>query len=514
VLIRHGTIIDGTGRIGFSGDLAVRNGRIARVGQVEGVAKREIDASGLVIAPGFIDVHTHAEGILHAPEAENFVRMGVTTVVVGNCGTSELDVAGFFRALEQTNVSINVATLIGHNAVRSEVMGPSSMRPPTAEELARMKLRIEQAMKDGAVGFSTGLIYSPGKYAQTGEITELAKVAAAYHGIYATHVRDEQEGLLASLQEAFKVGRDAGIPVEISHLKLSGNLISPQKPETIRYLEKARSEGLAAKVIAALENAHREGLKVSQDLYPYSAATASLTRLLPAEAREGSRQQLERHLADPAQRARIGAAMKQELLQSGCTDYAHAVIVTCRRYKKLQGLTILQATQERRGTSSLDSQIDLILDLVANGGASIILYGMDENDLLPFMRLPGTRFISDSGVFQFGNETEHPRGYGSAARILSRYVRQERQLTLEEAIRKMTSLAASTFQLKDRGEIREGAWADLVVFDPATVQDQATFASPHLCATGFKHVFVNGIETVADDRHTRARAGQAIRRGM
>jgi N-acyl-D-amino-acid deacylase len=514
VLIRNGTIVDGSGRAGFAGSVALKEGRIAGVGKVEGPAKREIDATGMVIAPGFIDVHTHTEDILGAPDAENFVRMGVTTVIAGNCGASEHNVAAFFQAVDAKRVAINVATLIGQNAVREEVMGLNSARAPNEQELSRMKFLVERGMRDGALGFSTGLIYAPGKYSKTEEIIELAKVAAAHHGIYATHVRDEQEGLLGSLEEAFKVGRGANIPVEISHLKLSGNLISPQKTETIRELEKERAEGLVTKVIAALENARKEGLKVSQDLYPYSGATTFLTRLIPSGALEGGHDRFEQRLADPVQRAKVGAAMKQELLQSGHTNYAHAVIVTARRYKRLQGSTIVQATRERRGTEKLDAQIDLILELEGNGGASIILYEMDEGDMVPLIRLPQTMFISDSGTFQFGNETEHPRGYGSAARILGRYVRDEKVLSLEEAIRRMTSLAAGTFQIKNRGEIRDGMWGDLVIFDPGAVRDEATFGSPHVCATGFKHVFVNGVETVTNDRTTGARAGRALRRGM
>jgi N-acyl-D-amino-acid deacylase len=513
VLIRHAHVIDGTGRPAFEGNVALKGARIARIGSVEGSAKREIDAAGLVLAPGFIDVHTHAEGILGAPDAENFVRMGVTTVIAGNCGASERNVATFLRAVEAKKVAMNIATLFGHNAVREEVMGPNSARPPSEQELNRMKSLIDQAMRDGALGFSTGLIYSPGKYSRTDEIIELAKIAASHHGIYTTHVRDEQEGLLDSLEEAFAVGRGAKIPVEISHLKLSGNLISPQKPETIRYLEKARAEGLITNVIGLLEKARQEGLQISQDLYPYSGATAFLTRLIPAFAYEGGHERFERRLADPNERAKISVAMKQDLLGSGHTNYAHAVIVTARRYKRLQGMTLVEATQERRGTRSLEAQIDLILEMEGNGGASVILYDLNEGDMLPLMRLPQTMFISDSGTFQFGNETEHPRGYGSAARILARYVREEKIFSLEEAIRRMTSLAASTFQLKDRGEIREGGWADLVIFDPLTVRDEASFASPHLCATGFRYVFVNGVETVTNDRETAARAGRAVRRG-
>ncbi len=512
LVIRGGSIIDGTGRPRYSGSIAVQQGRIALVGKVSGTAKREINAGGRVVAPGFIDVHTHAEGILETPAADNFLRMGVTTVILGNCGASELNVAAYFQALERTNISANVATLIGHNSVRTEVMG-SSPNIPTAAELSRMKSLIGQAMKDGAVGFSTGLIYTPGKFSRTAEIVELAKVAAGYGGIYTTHVRDEQEGLLNSLEEAFQVGRDAQIPVELSHLKLSGNLISPQRTESIRFLDQARQQGLADRVIRSIQNAQQSGLNISQDLYPYSAASAPVTRLLPESALEGGPETLNRRLKNASERAAVASQMKRDLLASGHTNYAHAVIVSARRFKKWQGLTILQAARERTRTDSLDAQIELILDLAAAGDVSIILYDFNEADLLPFMKLPKTMFISDSGTFQFGNETEHPRGYGSAARILAKYVREENILTLEEAIRKMTSLSASTFKLKERGEIRPGAWADLVIFDPATVQDQSNYASPHVCATGFSHVLVNGVETVTDDRHTGARAGRPLRRG-
>ena len=316
---------------------------------------------------------------------------------------------------------------------------------------------------------------------------------------------------MTSIQEAFRVAAEARIPVQISHLKLSGNLISPQSPETVHFLEDARRHGFVDQVIAALQEAQRQGLRVTEDLYPYSAATASITRLLPAAAlKQGD---LPRRLRQKEERAKIAEEMKGELAASGHTNYAHAVIVSARRFKKLQGLTIWQAALERRRNQSLDTQIELILDLAAAGDVSIILYDHNEADLVPLMKLPNTMFISDTGTFQSGDETEHPRGYGSTARVLARYVREGKQLTLEEAIRKMTGLPAATFHLKDRGELRPGAWADLAIFDPVRVQDEATYAAPHVGATGFRHVFVNGVETVTNDRHTGARAGKALRRG-
>jgi N-acyl-D-amino-acid deacylase len=506
VVIKDGTIIDGTGKAGLRGDVAIKDGRIAQIGSVEGAALRTIDATGFIVAPGFIDVHTHAEGIFNAPRAENFLRMGVTSLIMGNCGASEMDPAVVFRSMEQTNVSANVGTLIGHNAVRTEVMGAAT-NAPTADQLARMKALVEKAMKAGAVGFSSGAMYSPGKFSQTSEIVELAKVAAAHGGIYATHLRDEEEGLMASLDEAFRVGREANIPVQISHLTVAGSLIYPQKIPTIQFMERARGYGLLTNVISALDKARRSGVKVSQDLYPYSAISAMPWRLLPPEAMEGGHEKLVQRLKDPALRA----LLKQKLAEKKRNNFANVVIVTARRFKPLQGLTIPEAAAQRSGSASLDAQIELILDLAATFDTTLIIYDESEENLVPLMLLPETMFISDSGTFGAGDESKHPRGFGSAARVLSRYVRDGKKLSLEEAIRKMTSLPATTFHLKDRGEIRVGAWADLVVFDPRTVRENATYATPHVYATGLKQVFVNGVETVTNNKLTGARAGRPLR---
>ncbi len=493
VLIRHGRVVDGSGNPAFFADVAIRDGRIAAIGKVSGDAALEIDAKGLVVAPGFIDVHTHAEEIDELPLGENFVRMGVTALVLGNCGSSAPDVAGFFRRLEATNISPNVATLIGHGTVRGKAMGGSFMRPPTAEELERMKGMVEQGMKDGAAGLSTGLIYLPGTFAKTEEIIELAKVASRYDGIYASHMRDEGQEIFDALNELFRIAREAGIRAEVSHIKLSGK----------------SNWGQTAKVLAVIEAARAEGLDITQDQYTYTASSTGISQLVPEEWREGGR--FKERLVEAADKAKLVAEMKEKLRKSGREDYAYAVIASYKHDPALNGLNIVEAARKARGADSLDDQIELILDIQLHGGASGIFHGINEDDLQHFLRHPHTMFASDSGVRKFQDGAPHPRGYGNNARVLARYVRELKLLRLEDAVRRMTSLPASTFRLKDRGLLREGGWADVVVFDPAKVQDESTFGEPHHYATGFAWVLVNGVPVVKKDAHTGARPGRILR---
>lgn len=493
LLIRGGTVVDGTGSPAIRADVAIKDARIVAVGTVGGDAASEVNAAGLVVAPGFIDVHTHVDSAHTQPLAENIVRMGVTSLVTGNCGGSVADVAAYLRRLEATNVSINVATLIGHGTVRRRAMGGSFNRPPTDKELAAMKALVEQAMRDGAVGLSTGLIYLPGVFSKTDEIIELAKIAAAHGGIYATHIRNEGEKIFEALEEAFAIARGARIPAEISHIKISS---------------KARW-GQADAVLAAIDRARAEGLHVSQDQYMYTASSTGSSRLIPETAREGGK--LKERLADPEQKAKIISQMKGNLGRGKRGDYSHAVIADCKRDPSLSGLSIPDATKKARGSASLDDQIEFILDLELKGGASCIYHGMNEEDVQCFVRHPHTMVASDGGLRKLGEGLPHPRNYGNNARVLARYVRELRLLKLEEAIRKMTSLPAATFRMADRGVIRAGAWADLVVFDAAKVQDHATFNSPNHYATGFAWVFVNGVAVVKDDAHTGARPGRPLR---
>ena len=493
LLIKGGRVVDGTGNPAFLADIGVKNGKIVALGKLSGSGEREVDATGRVVCPGFIDVHTHAEEVDESPRAENFVRMGVTTIVLGNCGSSVLDVAAFFKRLETSNTSVNVATLMGHGSVRSRVMGGSFMRPPTGDEVARMRNLVEQGMKEGAVGLSTGLIYLPGTFAKTEEIIELAKVASQFDGVYASHMRSEGDEIYAALNEVFRIAREAKIRAEISHIKLSGK----------------QNWGQPDKVLATIEQARAEGLDVTHDQYTYTASSTGISQLVPEQAREGGR--FKERLADPVQKQKIIAEMKEKLRRGRRDDYSYVMIAEYKADRSLNGLNVVEATRRKRGSDSVEEQIELILEMQANGGANGVFHGINEDDLRVFLKHPNTMFASDSGIRQWKQGVPHPRGYGNNARVLARYVRELGVLRLEDAVRRMTSLPAAVFRLGDRGVVRESAWADLVVFDPAKVQDQATFEDPHHYATGFDAVFVNGVEVVARDKHTGARPGQVLR---
>lgn len=495
LVVRHARVVDGTGAPAYAGDLAVDAGRIVAIGQVPGRGLTEIDAAGKVIAPGFIDVHTHSEDITSLPVAENFLRMGVTTIVTGNCGSSKLDVAEFFAAIRQARVALNVATLVGHNTVRGQVMGGSFARPPTAAEVERMCALVDRAMQDGAVGLSTGLIYLPGTFAKTDEIVALAKVAAARGGIYASHMRNESSRIRDALDELVQIAREARIPAQVSHLKLSG----------------PTAWGRAEEITAFLDGLRAEGLAITHDQYVYTASSTSIGTRIAAEFREGSAARFRERLADPATKARMVAEMKDSIQRSKRGDYTYAVIASFKADQRLNGKTIPQAARLLRGADTLDDQIETILDLHARGGAQGIFHGMSEPDLQKFLVQPHTMIASDAGPRKFGESVPHPRGYGNNARVLGRYVRELKLLSLEEAVRKMTSLPARTFRLKQRGELKPGGVADLVIFDPEKVSDPSTFDDPHHYAVGFSDVIVNGTPVIRDGALTTARPGNPVR---
>lgn len=498
LVITNARVVDGAGNPWFRADVAVKGGRIARVGRVAASeGKRVIDARGQVVAPGFIDVHTHVENIYEQPDAENFVRMGVTTLVTGNCGGSALDVGKFLGRASDTHIAVNLATLVGHNTVRRAVFGEAN-RAPTPEELEKMKALVERAMRDGAVGLSTGLYYVPGAYAKTDEVVELAKVAARYGGVYATHMRDEGGGVADSIRESIEIGERANLPVEISHFKISTK----------------RLWGHSNMTLGLVRDARRRGLSVTVDQYAYTASSTSLDSRLPDWVEEGGREEGKKRIADPAQHARILSEMKNSLKKSGFKDFSYATVASYAAKHEYDGRNILEITKLARGKTDVDSQVEQILEMYSAGGAAMVYHSMGEEDVRRIMREPFTMIASDSGVRKFGEGVPHPRGYGNNARVLGEYVRGLGLISLEDAVRKMTSLPAQTFGLRDRGMLREGMAADLVVFDDAAVSDPATFDKPHQYAVGFSYVVVNGEVVLDSGRMTGARPGAALRHAV
>ena len=509
LVITNARIVDGTGNPWFRGSVAVRDGRIARVGFVDvSGAKQVIDAQNKIVAPGFIDVHVHSEDIFGNPElpvplkpedapsrrAENFVRMGVTSLVTGNCGGSATDIGKFLGQIEERPIAVNLATLIAHGSVRGKVMGLDD-RAPTADEQAKMNAVVEQGMKDGAVGLSTGLIYVPGTFAKTDEVVELAKVASRYGGTYASHIRDEGNEVAAAVKEAINIGEQAKMPVEISHFKISSKALWGQTPMTIGLVQAARDRGLT----------------VTVDQYAYTASSTSLDVRLPSWAVAGGRAEGRKRIADPATRAKIVTEMKADLKEKKFKDYSFAYVASHRAEPSYNGKNIAEITQMVRRSKKVDDQVDQILEMYDKGGAQMVYKVMSEDDVQKIMREPFTMIASDSGVREFGAGVPHPRGYGNNARVLGRYVRELKIITLEDAIRKMTSLPAQTFGLRDRGQIHEGFAADLVIFDEKTVTDRATFEAPHQYAEGFSVVIVNGQIVLDGSKMTGAMPGQALR---
>lgn len=496
MLILDGQIVDGSGGRIFNGNIAIVDGRIVGMGAVSGTADQVIDAKGRTVAPGFIDVHTHSEKITEFPEAENFIRMGVTTIITGNCGGSHLDVTKFFGEVEETKVTLNVATLIGHNSVRKKAMGGSFIRPPNREQLLAMTKMVDQAMRDGAVGLSTGLIYNPGSFSKTDEIIELARAASAHDGIYVSHMRSEGTGIMKALDEVFQIAREADIRAEVSHLKCSG----------------PSAWGQSKAVLAVLNQARADGLEITHDCYSYIASSTGLRQMIPDAAQEGNRDDYRARIADPEKKASIIEQMNRMRERRGSDDYSYAVIAQFKADRSLTGLNIAEAAKIARGSDSLENQIELILDIEARGGGSGVYHSMNEDDLTTYLKHPSTMVASDGGPREFGVDLPHPRSYGNAARFLARYVRDQKLVSLEEGIRKLTSLPATTFRLDGRGVLEVGAHADIVVFDLEKVGDAATFEAPHQYSKGFDEVIVNGVSVISTGELTGERSGGPLRR--
>jgi N-acyl-D-amino-acid deacylase len=510
LVIRNGRVLDGFGHAPSRRDIGIRDGRIVTVGWLKGaLTERVIDASGLYVAPGFIDVHTHVESNL--PEgprpflAPNFVRQGVTTIITGNCGSSVLSIRDLFKHLEKYGTQVNVATFIGHNTIRRKVMKLDD-RAPTPTELEEMRKLVKQAMDDGAIGLSTGLAYVPGRYAKKDEIIQLARVVAERGGLYVSHIRDEAADGLEAVREAIEIGEKAQLPVQISHFKVSG-----------------RSQwGTAQQRLELVEQAKQRGLRVTIDVYPYSASSTGLDILLPSWALAGGVSEQRRRLRNLQTRSRIRREMILQLRRNGWSDYSFARIAAYSPEASLNGSTIPQVIALRSANaagnpdtnakSGAEHQADVILDLIGRGGAQMIYFDMDEDDVITIMRHPDTMFGSDSAVrSESMDAVPHPRGMGTFPRVLARYVREKQILSLEEAVRRMTSLPAQTFGLSERGQIREGYWADLVVFDPQTIADKATYESPLRPPEGISYVIVNGTVVFEHGSFTNTAPGKVIR---
>lgn len=496
IIIRNGKIIDGTGNSWFYADIAIKDGRIVSIGKLpNATAQKTIEAKGLIVAPGFIDVHGHIESSLFSmPTTGNFIYDGVTTVVTGNCGNSEIDLSNFFRRVDSIGVSINVASLVGHNTVREAAMGRDD-KQPTSEEQQNMEALVEKAMKQGAVGLSTGLIYVPGTYAKIEEVIGLARAAASYDGVYASHIRNEESKVTEAIEEAINIGREARIPVQISHFKIGGKANWGRSKETIAQVEKARLEGW----------------DVTIDQYPYTASSTNLGVRLPNWAVAGTTDSVKARINDPVLRKKIIQQMLEEINRYKFKNYSFAVVANYSADSTYNGKSISEINKLKGRKAKATEEAETILDMMNEGGAQMIYHSMNEIDVKYIMKYPFCMVGADAGVSIPGKGMPHPRGYGTNARVLGKYVREEKVISLEEAIRRMTSLAAQKFRLKDRGLLKEGMAADIVLFDEKEINDKATFENPHQYSIGIKFVLVNGRLTLENGTHNGVRAGRALR---
>jgi N-acyl-D-aspartate/D-glutamate deacylase len=488
-IIRNASVYDGSGGPARAVDVGLRGDRIARVGDLAGAAgKNVIDARGLVLCPGFIDLHTHSDQPILLPETRanrNYLLQGCTLVVTGNCGSGHVDVAAYWEKLAAGGAGSNVAHLVPHGAVREAVMGTAN-RAPTAEELQRMRDLVEKALRDGAFGISTGLIYVPGTYARTDELVELARVVARHGGFYASHIRNESEQLVEAVDEAIRIGREAGCPVHLSHLKAGGQ----------------KNWGKVRAAAERVEAARASGTRVTADQYPYTASSTSLAaNLVPAEARAGGDREMLARLDDPA----VRAAIEDGVTKRRSPD--QIMIASFGADPTYNGKTLAQlaAAQNRLAT-------EVAIDILKRGGASGIFFSMSEEDVRWVMQQPWVATASDGSARIPDESHPHPRGYGTFPRKIGGYAVEQKVLPLAQAIHSATGLPAQVMGLPDRGRLREGYYADLAVFDPKTFRDRATFADPHQYAAGLRYLWVNGTLTVDSGNYTGALAGRAVRK--
>ena len=495
LLIKNGKIIDGTGNSWYYADVAVKDGKIVSIQKnINAAAIKTIDAKGLIVAPGFIDVHAHIEnGVFENPSAHNYIYDGVTTVITGNCGISADDLNYFFLKLDSIKTSINVASLVGHNTVRRLIMGNDN-RLATTDEQLKMEALIAKAMKEGAVGFSTGLIYLPGMFSNTAEVVGLAKETAKFKGVYASHIRNEENTAIEAIIEAIDIGKAALIPVQISHFKVASPSNWGRAPEALALIEKARLDGY----------------DVTIDQYPYTAASTNLGIRLPDWAIAGGPDSTKKRINDPIIHEQIITGMLAQLKKYKYKNYSYAVVANHTADTTLNGKSISEINIMKGRKATARNEAETILEMMLAGGAQMIYHMMNEKDVQYFMKYPYNMIGADGGVAT-GRGMPHPRTYGTNARVLALYVREQKIISLEEAVRRMTSLPAQKFQLKDRGMIKEGMAADILVFDEATVKDNATYEQPHQFSSGFHFVLVNGELIIEHGKHNGVRSGRVLK---
>ena len=497
IVIRNGTIIDGSGQESYEADIGIVDDRIVTIGDLsKSKSTNIINAENLIVSPGFIDSHTHAiRGIFDVPTAESSLLQGVTTLTDGNDGTSPFPIKEHYQKIENTRISPNWAVFVGQGTIRQEVMGLEN-RDPTAVELSKMKLMVKEAMEEGALGISTGLFYVPGSFSSTSEVIELSKVASRYGGIYISHMREEAVDVLKSINETINIGIKAKIPVQITHHKIIGK----------------ENWGLSNETLKLVDNAIKDGVKVSIDQYPYTASQTSIRALIPQWAQAGGRTELLQRIDDPRTRKLIVDGIIERILFDRGGGHPKNIFISKSSWNtSLEGKNLAELCIERGLEPSPYNAAMVVFEIIKGGGASAVYHAINSDDVDLIMQHPMTSIASDGPMTVFGVGSPHPRTYGTFARVLGSYVRERNILSLEEAVRKMTSLPAQILSIKQRGLIKEGYYADVAIFDPKTILDKATFEDPHQYAVGVISVIVNGQIVIDQGVHNGNRPGRVIR---
>ncbi|MBX2816199.1 MAG: D-aminoacylase [Saprospiraceae bacterium] len=478
LIIKNGLIHDGSGAAPFQADVAILDGKIAKIGS--SLSSKEavlIDAKGQVVCPGFIDVHAHLEPLALYPDAKSHIMQGVTSAVGGPDGGSPLPIGAYLDSLRTMGIGLNVGYLIGHNTVRNHVMGLVD-RKPTDDELVEMKSLIQTSMKEGALGISTGLKYLPGTFAETAEIVALSKVASSQHGVYTSHLREEGLGLLSSVREAIQIANQASIRVILTHHKAIGEPMWGASHQTLALVDSARSKGLDIRI----------------DQYPYTASHTGISVVIPPWSLEGGRfTRFSERAADPILRDSIKKGIIHNLINDrGGNDLRRVQFAKIDWKPEYAGKTLHDLVIDEMGEPTIENGAEMVIRIQEHRGANCIYHVIDPDDVKNIMAHPMTMIASDGRLTQYGKGHPHPRAYGTFPRVLGKYVREEQVITLPEAIRKMTSLPAESLQLDSRGRLTEGYHADITIFDPKEISDEATFQEPHQYPSGISYVIING----------------------